>query len=176
MTMNSSWGYIQRDLSSKSAAAILESMVRIVGRGGNLLLNLGPDENGLPVKFHTDTLDEIGTWLAKNGESIYNTTGTPNFPYFIRWGDLTCSADKKTLYAHVRQYPIFPHRLLLMGLKTKVNRIRLVADGRELKFSQSYEPGRNEYRLYFFLPAGQPDLIDTVVALELDAEAEAQQL
>ena len=174
MTMNSSWGYIRRDKTFKSKEAIMESMTRIVGRGGNLLLNLGPDKNGMPVKEHTEVMDGIGAWLEKNGESIYNTTGTPNFPYFIRWGDLTCSADKKTLYAHVRKYPVFPFRPLLTGLKTKVKRIRLVATGEELNFTQSYEQGRDEHRLYFFLPEVQPDPIDTVVAFELEGEAEAQ--
>ena len=176
MTMNSSWGYIRRDKSFKSAETIMESMTRIVGRGGNLLLNLGPDANGLPVKEHTQVMDQIGMWLEKNGESIYNTVGAPTFPYFIRWGDVTCSADKMTLFGHVRQYPIFPFRPLLTGLKSKVKRVRLVATGEELKFTQSYEQGRDEYRLYFFLPETAPDAIDTVVAFELETPAEAQVL
>ena len=176
MTMNSSWGYIKRDQTSKSAADVLQNLVRIVGKGGNLLLNLGPDENGLSPKVCTDALDVAGEWLEKYGDSIFGTTNIPNFPYLLTWGDLTYSKARKTLYFHVKKYPEFPYRVLLTGLETKVNRVTLMADGSPLKYSQSYEPGRDEHRLYIFLPEVCPDADDTVVAVELEAEATAQSI
>ena len=176
MTMNSSWGYIKRDKSSKSAADVLQNLVRIVGKGGNLLLNLGPDENGLSPKVCTDALDVAGEWLDRYGDSIFGTTNIPNFPYLLTWGDLTYSATRKTLYFHVKKYPEFPYRILLTGLETKVRSVKLMADGSDLKYSQSYEPGRDEHRLYIFLPEVCPDADDTVVAVELEGEATAQSI
>ncbi len=174
MTMNSSWGYIKRDKTSKSSSDVLQNLVRIVGKGGNLLLNLGPDENGLSPKVCTDALDSAGKWLEKYGDSIFGTTNIPNFPYLLPWGDLTYSAIRKTLYFHVKNYPAFPHRVLLTGLQTKVRSVTLMYDGSQLKYSQSYEPGRDEHRLYVFLPEVCPDSDDTVVAVELEGEATAQ--
>ncbi len=176
MTMNSSWGYIERDKGSKSSAAVIENMVRVVGKGGNLLLNLGPDANGISPKVCTDALDRVGEWLEKYGESIFGTTNIPDFPYLLPWGDLTYSQERKTLYFHVKKYPAFPYRVLLTGLETKVRSVRLVADQRELKYSQSYEPARDEHRLYVFLPEVCPDADDTVVAVELEGEATAQKI
>ena len=176
MTMNSSWGYIKRDKSSKAATDVLQNLVRIVGKGGNLLLNLGPDENGLSPKICTDALDQAGEWLEKYGDSIFGTTNIPNFPYLLTWGDLTYSKERKTLYFHVKKYPEFPYRILLTGLETKVKSITLMADGSTLKYSQSYEPGRDEHRLYIFLPEICPDANDTVVAVELEGEATAQSI
>jgi hypothetical protein len=49
-----------------------------------------------------------------------------------------------------------------------------MADGSDLKYSQSYEPARDEHRLYVFLPEVCPDQNDTVVAVELEGEATAQ--
>ena len=47
-------------------------------------------------------------------------------------------------------------------------------DGSTLKYSQSYEPARDEHRLYVFLPEECPDSDDTVVAVRLEGEATAQ--
>ena len=155
---------------------MLQNLGRIVGKGGNLLLNLGPDENGLSPKVCTDALDVAGEWLDRYGDSIFGTTNIPNFPYLLTWGDLTYSATRKTLYFHVKKYPEFPYRILLTGLETKVRSVKLMADGSDLKYSQSYEPGRDEHRLYIFLPEVCPDADDTVVAVELEGEATAQSI
>jgi hypothetical protein len=64
--------------------------------------------------------------------------------------------------------------VLLTGLETKVKSVTLMKDGSPLKYSQSYEPGRYEHRLYVFLPEVCPDADDTVVAVALEGEATAQ--
>jgi alpha-L-fucosidase len=46
----------------------------IVSRGGNLLLDIGPDADGTIPVVMEDRLVEIGSWLATNGEAIYGTT------------------------------------------------------------------------------------------------------
>lgn len=176
VTLNSSWGYIKRDLVSRSPSEVIELLVRTVGRGGNLVVNLGPDENGLNPKVFEDVMDEVGVWLEKYGESIFDTSNVPNFPYLIHWGDLTYSSTRKKLYFHVKKYPAFPYRVLLTGLETPVESIRLLADGTTLKYSQSYEPARDEHRLYVFLPETCPDRDDTVVEVTLAGEATAQSI
>ena len=51
-----------------------------------------------------------------------------------------------------------------------------MVDGTPLNYSQSYEPARDEHRLYVFLPETCPDANDTVVAVELEGEATAQSI
>ena len=51
----------------------IETLVGIVARGGNLLLNVGPDADGLIPPIMQDRLLAIGAWLAVNGEAIYAT-------------------------------------------------------------------------------------------------------
>lgn len=174
MTLNATWGYSHRDNNFKSPTAVLENMVRIVGKGGNLLLNVGPDEFGeIPVRSD-EILCDVGKWLLTHGESIFGTTNIPNFPYLLPWGELTYSETRETLYFHVKKYPRFPYRILLTGLKTPVERATLLADGREIEFRQTYEHGRDEHRLYLFLPEVCPNADDTVVAVKLRGKAEAQ--
>lgn len=174
MTLNHSWGYSRRDADYKTPAEVIQNLVRVVGRGGNLLLNVGPNADGIVPEESVQVLDRVGEWLSGNGKSIYATASIPNFPYFLPWGDLTYSKEERILYFHIQKYPLFPYRVLLTGLKTKVIEVCLLADGKALKFSQSYEPARNENRLYVFLPEVCPDPEDTVVAVRLDGEAETQ--
>ena len=174
MTLNDTWGYSHTDNNFKNVRAVIRNLVRIVGKGGNLVLNVGPDELGGIPERSDEILCEVGRWLEKNGESIYGTSNIPNFPYMISWGDMTYDAKEAVLYLHVQNYPRFPYRILLTGLKTKAKSVELLTDGTPLRISQSYEIARDEHRLYIFLPETCPDEDDTVVAVRLEGEAEVQ--
>ncbi|AEV99792.1 alpha-L-fucosidase [Niastella koreensis] len=96
MTMGNSWSYSKND-QYKSAHHILELLVKIVSRGGNLLLNVGPDGNGDwdPVVYQR--LQEIGAWMAINGECIY--ASRPVAPYSTNNLYYTQSKDGNKIYA-----------------------------------------------------------------------------
>ncbi|MGQ1947307.1 alpha-L-fucosidase [Geofilum sp. OHC36d9] len=72
MTMGDSWSYKPND-NYKSAYQLVQLLVRIVSRGGNLLLNIGPGPDGDfdPVAYQR--LNEIGQWMKINGKGIYST-------------------------------------------------------------------------------------------------------
>ena len=175
MTLNRTWGFSRRDENFKSPSLVLENLTRVVGKGGNLLLNVGPDATGkIPVRSD-EVLCEVGRWLEKNGESIYGTSPAPDFPYLNPWGETTYNAETLMLYLHVKQYPPEPYRLRLLGLKTPVTDVRLLT-GEPLVYQQSYDPARDEHRLYVTLPDKCPDADDTVVAVSLDGEISVQTL
>jgi alpha-L-fucosidase len=48
-------------------------LVKIVSRGGNFLLNVGPSPDGDWDDTAYARLKEIGAWLKVNGEGIYNS-------------------------------------------------------------------------------------------------------
>lgn len=174
MTLNSTWGYSRTDDNFKPPKTVIENLVRIVGKGGNLVLNVGPDEFGKIPERSAEILSEVGKWLEVNGESIYGTTSIPNFPYMLSWGDLTYNDKTNTLYLHVKNYPKFPYKILLTGLKTKAIEVNILGSKKPLKISQSYEIARDENRLYVSLPEECPDAIDTVVEVKLEDKAKAQ--
>ena len=72
MTMAGSWSHVPGD-RYKTTEQLVHTLIRIVARGGNLLLNIGPDKNGAWDDTAYLRLREIGDWMKTNGESIYST-------------------------------------------------------------------------------------------------------
>ncbi|MBS1513340.1 MAG: alpha-L-fucosidase [Bacteroidetes bacterium] len=78
MTMATSWSYVPHD-HYKSTNELIHTLVKIVGTGGNLLLNIGPDANGEWDTAAYNRLKEIGDWMKINSEAIYNTRALPGW-------------------------------------------------------------------------------------------------
>src|SRR5258708_7377517 len=76
-THNDSWGYVRSDLNFKTPREIMHLLASTAARGGNLILNVGPDGTGRIPEMSLRYLREVGHWLADNGESIYGTTRSP---------------------------------------------------------------------------------------------------
>lgn len=70
-----SYGYNRAECieDHASAAALLDLLVDTVGRGGNLLLNVGPTARGTIPDIQRQRLEEIGEWMAANGEAVHDT-------------------------------------------------------------------------------------------------------
>ena len=76
MTINDTWGYKSYDTNFKSTETLLRNLIDIASKGGNYLLNIGPDSNGVVPGAEVSRLQEVGKWLAVNGEAIYATGPT----------------------------------------------------------------------------------------------------
>ncbi|MGJ8561378.1 MAG: alpha-L-fucosidase [Litorimonas sp.] len=72
-TTNNSWGFKSYDTDWKSPEETLYWLLANVSKGGNFLLNVGPDGNGVIPPRSAENLIEVGKWLAVNGEAIYGT-------------------------------------------------------------------------------------------------------
>ncbi len=55
------------------AALVIDNLVDIVSKNGNLLLNVGPRADGSLPEVFVEELEKIGKWLDLNGEAIYET-------------------------------------------------------------------------------------------------------
>jgi alpha-L-fucosidase len=122
MTMNHSWGYHQNDHDWKSAETLIRNLVDCASKGGNYLLNVGPNALGeIPVPS-VERLAAMGNWLKVNGEAVYGTQAGP-FPKPLPWGRVTSKPGK--LYLHVFQ----PAATLdLAGLQADIRGAYLLAD------------------------------------------------
>jgi alpha-L-fucosidase len=94
MTMGKSWSYIEKE-DYKPTRKLVQMLVDVVAKNGNLLLDIGPGPDGEWHQEAYDRLKEIGAWIKTNGESIYSTK--PVAPY--RKAQWAFTGKGKALYA-----------------------------------------------------------------------------
>ncbi|NJO91907.1 MAG: alpha-L-fucosidase, partial [Chloroflexia bacterium] len=78
ITLGGAWGYVAGD-AMKPASKVIHSLIEVVAKGGSLLLGVGPQPDGTLTEEQIRRLKEIGDWLKKNGDAIYNTCITSNY-------------------------------------------------------------------------------------------------
>jgi len=93
LTMGDYWAYDPNDYY-KPARELIHLIVEITCKGGNLLLDIGPDDQGRLPAESVARLGEIGDWMKHNGEAIYGTR--PVAPY--REGQVCLTRKGETVY------------------------------------------------------------------------------
>ena len=91
MSMGNSWSYVSTD-QYKSTNKLIHLLCDIVAKGGNFLLNVGPDADGNLPDTALLRMKEIGEWMQVNGESIYGTR--PIYPFTYGKFRFTQKGDK----------------------------------------------------------------------------------
>lgn len=164
-TLNDTWGYKKDDDSWKSPEQLIKLLVKINSRGGNYLLNVGPDGKGVIPKPSVDILKRVGKWMEENGESIYATKPVPVFPYEVEGIMFTHKPHK--LYMHVFEWV---NNIGLHCLANNIKRAYILATGEEIGFDRRYIPASKQHRLSFQFPDNKPDDIDSVICIETEEE------
>ena len=167
ITLNDSWGYVSSDKHYKSSKMVIRNLVECVSKNGNLLLNVGPNAKGEIPEESVRILEEVGAWMRDNSASIYGC-GISQFPK-PEWGRFTQNGKK--LYAHV--YEETMGAVCLPGMASKIQRMRLLRDGAEIKPADYWNLKEYPNDAFFFFDSETcrtfplPDEKDTVVEITL---------
>lgn len=127
----SSWGY-NKTQNLMSFKSIVQMLVNVVDRGGNMLLNVGPDPDGVIPPTHVTRLKEVGAWLSKNGASIYGTRPGPFQPVDSLYGS---THKGNMIYIHLLKSSKTTPTLQLPSIAQKVVSCTIL-NGKEIKFKQ----------------------------------------
>lgn len=148
--LTNDWGYVNHP-TWKSPEKVINTLIEIVAKGGNLVLGVGPTPQGTIQPEAVTRLQAIGKWLKKNGRAIYNTTTTKNYHSGNVW--FTASKDGKHLYAiyMLPEGEKLPQTVTWQGnLPKKGSKVKVLANGKSIK------PTINGNNVTVKLPAGLP--------------------
>ena len=169
MTPNLNWGYRPTDTAYKTPYELITIFADVVGRGGNLLFDIAPREDGTLPAQQVAQLNALARWNNKHREAIFGTVaGLPEGHYY---GPSTLSKDSTTLFLFLPSQAA--GKLMIKGLVNNIQSIEVVGNGQKLghkvvgKISWTTVPG-----LVYVdaIPAIARDQDMTVLKLKLDGK------
>jgi len=168
-TFSGSWGYHRDEESWKSPELLVQMLVDTVSKGGNLLLNVGPNARGEFDDRALSRLRAMGSWMRLHSRSIYGCTAADFAPPL----DCRYTQNGDRLYLHLFAWP-FKH-VHLDGMARKVEYAQLLNDASEIKMTVT-DPKQQAHNttspgeagvLTLNLPAKRPGVLVPVVELFL---------
>lgn len=161
MTFGYGWGYF-RDPNYEDYTVVLKKFVEIIAKGGNLLLNVGPDENGVVPEKAQQELKKIGQWIRKNEDAIYDVEPL-KLPYLCDWGYVAKKDNKIYLYITDSN----ADEVGLTGIKTKVVSCKVLENNKACEFNQ------NEDGIGITIGKGANDEV-RIIEIECDGDIVAE--
>lgn len=149
-----SWGYNRRtpDETYMTTNELVDYLVDIVSKGGNLLINIGPRADGTIPEVMQDRLKGIGSWLSTNGEAIYGTRpwkvygegptveeigswGRHDGEYTFKAGDVRFIRKGNDLYIILLEWP--GDEIMLNALKNiNIEKISMLGSTENIRWRQ----------------------------------------
>ena len=154
MTINGTWAYNKNDTQYKSTKELIQDLVNVASKGGNLLLDVGPTPEGTIQPEFVERLQAMGKWMKVYGDSIYGTTYGPL--QNLAFGKTT--AKGKIVYVHVFEWPP-ESRLEVPGFQGRIAQITVLGTKRKLKYQQGSD------KLIIQVPPTAPDANDSVLQI-----------
>ncbi len=165
------WGYDAHETVFKPTDELIQKLVDVASKGGNLLLNVGPSPDGEIRPQETERLQGLARWMDRHAEAIYGTTASP-FRLLPFFGRVTQKGNH--LFVHVFDWPE-DRRLVLPGLKSAPSAARMLEDP-DVKVEATQERHGDTEQVVLRLPSKPTDPIASVVALRFPGSPQVEPL
>ncbi len=175
MTMNDTWGWKTSDTNWKSSEVLVRDLCDIASKGGNFLLNVGPQPDGNIPPASVERLRAIGDWMEVNGDSIYGTSASPfrRLP-FGRCTQKALPGGATRLYFHIFDWPVANasggRTLVVPGLESPVTAARLLG-----ATAFACEATRTDDGWSISLPETAPDAVASVLEVDIEGVPDIEQ-
>ena len=166
VTTNNTWSYTGREEKYKSPQEIVTMFCECLGMGGNMLLNIGPDEHGRVPEQQRYLLLELGKWIRKHEEAVYETVR--GLPHGYAYHMTSLSPARDVLYVYCAHDP--KGNTPIKGIKNEVKRVSIVGTDHECAHKRVGGAGWLGVpgTVYVDVPREHLDEYATVLKLELD--------
>ena len=166
MTTNNTWSFTGREEQYKSPYEIITMFCECLGMGGNLLLNVGPDEHGVIPARQVELLETLGAWVGRHKEAVHGTVRGLPHGYAYHFSSLNKARD--TIYLYVAHPP--KEATPVKGLHNEIRRVTVLGTGAACAHKRiGGAPWMNvPGTLWIDVPQDQLDEQVTVLKIELD--------
>ena len=128
MTINNTWAYRPQDHNFKSTDALIRALIEVISRGGNFLLDVGPQPDGRIQPEFVERLQAMGEWTKRNAAAIYGSTFGPV------QGQAACRTTSRAGNVYVFVMDAAATELVVGSLNRPVRQVKLLATGKPLNF------------------------------------------
>ena len=161
VTIGDGWSW-KPEHTEKSARQLIRLFAQVVGKGGNLLVNVAPFEDGTIGSGQVATMLGLGRWVRKHSEAIYESVaGLPEGHFY---GPTMLSENRRVLYLVCLDTPI--ESIEVRGLHGTPLTVSVVGDGNEVQWRKTPGLGIVPGLLYITVPSTGLDEVATVFRLE----------
>jgi Alpha-L-fucosidase len=161
-TLNNTWGFKKGDENWKNPNEIIKKLLKINGRGGNYLLNIGPTASGHIPEGSIEILDTVGKFVTDNADAIFETKPLAYYPYELEWMLFTRKDYK--LFIHILEMPA---RMHVISLGNTIKKAYFLHSGEEVKYVEELSC-ENEGCWEFELPESEKGKKNITICVELN--------
>lgn len=153
------WGFVTDDTINRSVKELVHMLIGSAGRGANLLLNIGPTQEGEVREAHKERLLGIGEWLKTYGETIYGTR--KSFIEPAEWGVAVQKGDR--VFLHIMDAEKADKQLTFSGFPYKLRKAFCFGTNDPVTIKRD----KKTSSVTLLLPDPDKDAIDNVIVLHV---------
>lgn len=158
MTLNNTWGFNKYDQNWKSPKTVITNLVDCASKGGNYLLNVGPDHLGQIPDATQEILTDAGEWLDTYGDSVY---GTESSCFDSLSNGMKATVKDGKIYLHVFDWTS-GKIVNIPSIENEISSIKVMGTDTEVNYSV-LKNGIN-----ITLPVIEANEYDTVIEISVD--------
>jgi len=168
VTTNNTWSYTGREQGYKTPFELITMFSECLGMGGNMLLNIGPDESGVVPPQQVELLEALGDWIARHEEAVYPTRR--GLPHGYAYGPTSLNASGDTIYLYLSHLP--REKTFIKGIHNDIKTVSVL--GASVPCTHERVGGAPWLNvpgtLAIDIPQGDCDPLVTVLKIELNGE------
>lgn len=122
VTTNNTWSFTGSEKEYKTPFELITMFCQCLGMGGNMLLNVGPDEHGVIPPEQVRLLETMGEWIRQHEDAVYGTER--GLPHGYAFHPTSLNRSRDTVYVYMSH--ISKEATPVKGIRNPIKSVRLL--------------------------------------------------